>query len=165
VHTLTRSYSHFAVAVRLAMLAVASLLAGSLMPDMSKVMTQTKRNNLAVQVGGWTCGWQLHLVKSYCLDTSTKVSDKQKPGGNALRRLRLDLGCNATAAYIYIYLVHETATYRCDDTRGCIVQFWPLDDKHMCSKHLKAWNKLIVKQIFFCIKLVNYWDKRMQYVF
>ena len=24
-----------------------------------------------------------------------------------------------------------TATYRCDDTRGCIVQFWPLDEEHM----------------------------------
>ena len=27
--------------------------------------------------------------------------------------------------------VHGTATYRCDDTRGCIVQFWPPDDEHM----------------------------------
>ena len=44
--------------------------------------------------------------------------------------------------------VHETATYRCDDTRGCVMQFWPPDDEHMCSKHLEAWNKLIVKQKF-----------------
>jgi hypothetical protein len=42
--------------------------------------------------------------------------------------------------------VHETATYRCDDTRGCIIQFWPPDDEHMCSKHVEAWNELIVKQ-------------------
>jgi hypothetical protein len=41
--------------------------------------------------------------------------------------------------------VHGTATYRCDDTRGCIIQFWPLDDEHMCSKHVEAWNKLIIK--------------------
>ena len=34
--------------------------------------------------------------------------------------------------------VHGTATYRCDDTRGCIVQFWPPDDKHVCSKHVEA---------------------------
>ena len=27
--------------------------------------------------------------------------------------------------------VHETAIYRCDDTRGCIMQFWPPDDEHM----------------------------------
>jgi len=46
-------------------------------------------------------------------------------------------------------LVHETATYRYDDTRGCVMQFWPPDDEHMCSKHVEAWNKLIVKQNFF----------------
>ena len=28
---------------------------------------------------------------------------------------------------------------------GCIVQFWPPDDEHMCSKHVEAWNKLIIK--------------------
>ena len=39
-------------------------------------------------------------------------------------------------------------TYRCDDTRGCIIQFWPPDDEHMCSKYAEAWNKLIVKQKF-----------------
>jgi len=21
-------------------------------------------------------------------------------------------------------------TYRCDDTRGCVMQFWPADDEH-----------------------------------
>ena len=42
--------------------------------------------------------------------------------------------------------VHQTATYRCDGTRGCVMQFWPPDDEHMCSKHVGAWNKLIVKQ-------------------
>ena len=41
--------------------------------------------------------------------------------------------------------VHRTATYRCDDTRGCRVQFCPPDDEHMCSKHVEAWNKLIIK--------------------
>jgi len=44
--------------------------------------------------------------------------------------------------------VHQTATYRCDDTRGCVMQFWPPDDEHMCSKHVEAWNKLIVNQNF-----------------
>ena len=39
-------------------------------------------------------------------------------------------------------------TYRCDDNRGCIIQFWPPDDEHMCSKHVEAWNKLIAKQKF-----------------
>ena len=41
--------------------------------------------------------------------------------------------------------VHRTATYRCDDSRDCIVQFWPPDDEHMCSKHVEAWNKLVIK--------------------
>ena len=27
--------------------------------------------------------------------------------------------------------VHRTATYRCDDSRGCIVQFRLPDDEHM----------------------------------
>jgi len=44
--------------------------------------------------------------------------------------------------------VHGTATYRPDYTRGCLIQFWPPDDEHMCSKHVEAWNKLIVKQKF-----------------
>jgi len=29
---------------------------------------------------------------------------------------------------------------------GGTMQFWPPDDEHMCSKHVEAWNKLIVKQ-------------------
>jgi len=44
--------------------------------------------------------------------------------------------------------VYEKATYRCDDTRGCVMQFWLPDYEHMCSKHVEAWNKLIVKQKF-----------------
>ena len=43
------------------------------------------------------------------------------------------------------FTVHRTATYSCDDTKDCIIQFWPPDDKHMCSKHVEAWNKLIIK--------------------
>jgi len=27
--------------------------------------------------------------------------------------------------------VHRTATYRCADTRSCIIQFWPPDDEHI----------------------------------
>ena len=44
--------------------------------------------------------------------------------------------------------VQEAATYGCEDTRGCVMQFWPPDDEHMSSKHVEAWNKLIVKQKF-----------------
>jgi len=39
-------------------------------------------------------------------------------------------------------------TDRCDDTRSWVIQFWTPDDEHMCSKHVEAWNKLIVKQSF-----------------
>ena len=28
------------------------------------------------------------------------------------------------------------------------MQFWPPDDEHKCSKHVEAWNKIIVKQKF-----------------
>ena len=34
--------------------------------------------------------------------------------------------------------VQGTATYGCDDTRGCIVQFCPPDDEHMRSKHVET---------------------------
>jgi len=44
--------------------------------------------------------------------------------------------------------MHETTTYKCDDTRCCVMQFWLPDDEHICSKHVAAWNKLIVKQKF-----------------
>ena len=43
--------------------------------------------------------------------------------------------------------VHGTATYRCDDTRDCIIQFCPLTMSTWCSKHVEAWNKLIIKFI------------------
>jgi len=39
------------------------------------------------------------------------------------------------------------------------MQFWPPDDEHMCSKHVEAWKKIIVKQIL-CIKVVKYRDAR-----
>jgi len=28
--------------------------------------------------------------------------------------------------------------YRCDVTRGCVMQFLSPDDEHMCSKHVEA---------------------------
>jgi len=34
--------------------------------------------------------------------------------------------------------LHVSSTYRCDDTRACVMQFWPPDDEHMCSKHVEA---------------------------
>ena len=32
--------------------------------------------------------------------------------------------------------------------RGSVMQFWLPDDERMCSKHVEAWNKPIVKQKF-----------------
>jgi len=65
----------------------------------------------------------------------------------------MPLHVSSTCAYhqkvkIALYSLWYRHTYRCDDTRGCVMQFWPPDDKHMCSKHVEAWNKLIVKQKF-----------------
>jgi len=35
------------------------------------------------------------------------------------------------------------------------MQFWPPDDEHMCSKHVEAWNTLIVKQNFGASSWLN----------
>jgi len=47
--------------------------------------------------------------------------------------------------YVVVWLgwygIRIPYTYRCDDTRGCVMQFWPPDDERMCSKHVGAWNK------------------------
>ena len=43
-------------------------------------------------------------------------------GGHPMHRLRED----------------RMATYRCDDTRDCIIQFCPPDNEHLCSKHVEA---------------------------
>ena len=37
-----------------------------------------------------------------------------------------------------VYPVHRTATYRCNDTRCCIIQFWPPDDDHMVLETCKG---------------------------
>jgi len=38
------------------------------------------------------------------------------------------------------YHHNETSewSYRCDDTRGCVMHFRPPDDEHMWSKHVEA---------------------------
>jgi len=48
---------------------------------------------------------------------------------------------------IVLYSLRYHHIYSCDDTGGCIEQFWLPEDEHMCSKHVEAWNKLIKK---FC---------------
>ena len=39
-------------------------------------------------------------------------------------------------------------TYRRDNTRGCVMQFWPPDDVHMRSKHVETWIKNLLKTNF-----------------
>jgi len=66
-----------------------------------------------------------------------------------IRRSKLHYTASGIITSIGGRLVHKTATYTCDDTRGCcVMEFWPPDDEHKCSKHVEAWNKLIVKQNF-----------------
>ena len=66
---------------------------------------------------------------------------------------------------MYLHVSSTCAAHRCDDTRGCVMQFWPPDDEHMCSKHVEAWNKLNCKTKIWSIKLVNYWDKCVDIVY
>jgi len=44
----------------------------------------------------------------------------------------------STVRGLFSQPVHGTATYRSDDTRDCIVQFWPPNDEHLCSKHVEV---------------------------
>jgi len=44
--------------------------------------------------------------------------------------------------------LHYTASGIITPIGGRVKQFWPPDYRHMCSKHVEAWNKLIVKQKF-----------------
>ena len=74
--------------------------------------------------GGQNCIIQ-HLLSSHSV------------GSRPVHRLRKDS-----------QLVHRTATYRCDDTRFCIIQFDLLMMSTWCSKHVEAYNKLIIKQEF-----------------
>jgi len=56
--------------------------------------------------------------------------------------------------YHYAYRLMIPDAVNINYTRGYIMQFWPPDDEHMCSKHVEAEIKLIVKQIL-CINLIK----------
>jgi len=45
-----------------------------------------------------------------------------------IRRLELYYTASGIITPIGGRPVHGTTTYRCDDTRGCIIQIWPPDD-------------------------------------
>jgi len=80
---------------------------------------------------------------STCFEHMCSSSGGQNCITQPLVSSRLEVAVSCTGAP-----AHGTATYWCDDTRGCVMQFWPPDDEHMCSKHVEAWNKPIVKQKF-----------------
>ena len=63
---------------------------------------------------------------------------------------------NQLDAQNFCFKISLFHAYRCDDTRGCVMQFRPPDDEHMCSKHVEASNKTYCKTKIVCIKLVNY---------
>ena len=73
-----------------------------------------------------------------------------------IRRTTLYYTASGIIRPIWGRRVHGTATYKCYDTRCCIVQFCPPDDEHMCLKHVEAWNKLIIKfSASSCLVLIN----------
>jgi len=65
-----------------------------------------------------------------------------------LRPFRFETVCFKITVLKLTFNIHGSVhrlwyhhTYRCDDTRGCVMQFWPANDEHLCSKHVEAWNK------------------------
>jgi len=50
---------------------------------------------------------------------------------NPWRWHRLAETCSSNERLYFLSLLPTCATYRCDDTRCCIIQFWPPDDEHM----------------------------------
>ena len=85
-----------------------------------------------------------------------KPERKAKFGGSDLKHsflffLKFCLPC--ISVYLSHYLTNHH-THRCNDTRGCVMQFWP-DDEHMCSKHVEAWNKTYCKTKFCASSWLN----------
>jgi len=90
---------------------------------------------------------------STCFEHMCSSSGGQNCITHTLVSSHLPLHVSSTCAYyqevkIALHSLWYHHTCRCDDTRVCVMQFWPPDDEHMCSKHVEAWNKLIVKQKF-----------------
>ena len=73
-----------------------------------------------------------------------------------IRRSKLHYTSSGIITPIGGRLVYGTATYRCDDTKGSVIQFWPPDDdEHMCSKHVEAWNKNLLWNKFSASSWLN----------
>jgi hypothetical protein len=50
------------------------------MPDRSKVTIQTKRDTLALQIGGWAWGWWPHPVQSLSVEKLLTIAGNRKRG-------------------------------------------------------------------------------------
>ena len=69
--------------------AVTQLPVGPFMSHRSKMMSQIKRDNLALQVGGWVWGLKFYTVKFLSVETLLTVG--RRPGKNKdLRRYEDD---------------------------------------------------------------------------
>ena len=54
-----------------------------------------------------------------------------------------------------ITLKQVSHLFQCDDIRGCKIQFCPPDDEQMCSKHVEASNKFIIKNLVHKLVDIN----------
>ena len=65
----------------------------------------------------------------------------KRGGVAACRVVCIGLYLKSVREYVFLLVLwttHIRNTCRCDDTRDSIVQFWPPDDEHLCSKHVEA---------------------------
>jgi hypothetical protein len=91
--------------------------------------------------GIWEIGWRFISVinqldaQNFCF-TMRLFHDMFQAHVLIIRRSKLHYTASGIITAIGGHLVHETAIYTCDDTRGCVMQFWPPDDEHMCLKHI-----------------------------
>ena len=87
------------------------------------------------------------LPSAMCLSV---ISKTQQWAGVGTNMVVVTHKTNVKIYSTFISVINQidAHTYRCGDTRGCVMQFWPPDDEHMCSKHIEAWNKLVAKQKF-----------------
>ena len=79
------------------MQAVALLLVGPPLPDRSKESTQTKRDTLVLQVGGWACGSRIYPVKNF-IDAKVQRRNSGQMQGRRNRLFEMD---NEIKNYIF----------------------------------------------------------------
>ena len=74
---------------------------------------------------------------------------------SVINQLDAQMFCSTISLFhAYTYFEHMCSSSGCQNcitqplVSSVMMQFWPPDDKQMCSKHVEAWNKLILKQKF-----------------